>query len=185
MSLLDDGGMRSRSVGWFCFTSLDNRLVFVNPRQLEQVALVGDDAEAMPLYEHEEVYKLARDIVFEGGLSDEELNDESSPYSKDLLQRAQNLLSGFGDEDEALLWLGGVVVDTTSGERQFFSLENKTLSDLHGLELEGEHAHEDTFVDLYSEGYHRSTFFRLGSLRSIEVPSDLYSDWLKAELADL
>lgn len=45
------------------------------------------------------------------------------------------------------------------------------------LEADGENINNQ-FVDLYSEGYYRSTFVRLGSLRLIEAPL-LRSDELK------
>lgn len=178
-ALFDRGGISSEPVGWFSFTSLDNRLVFVNTREIERIGLVSDDAEAMPFYEHVEVYKLAREMIFDNEPSDEELNDESSPYSKSLVQKARCVIDELGDR--AMFWLDGVLVDSIHGEREFFHLDDETLADLHGLELEGEHAGHDTFVNLYAEGYHRSTFFRLGSLRSIEVPLDRYSDWLKSQ----
>ncbi|PTB17015.1 hypothetical protein C9I57_30415 [Trinickia symbiotica] len=176
--VLNGGGVSSKGVGWFCFTSLDNRQVFVNARQIERIALVSDDIEAMPSYEHEEVYKLARELAIGDELSEEELENESSPYSKSLLQKARGVLNALGGEDKAWLWFDGVAVDTARGERAFFGLENETLSDLHCLELEGEHAHSDTFVNLYSQGYRRSTLFRLGSLRSIDVAWNRYSEWL-------
>lgn len=178
-ALLDRGGISSESIGWFSFVSLDNRCVFVNAREIERVAMVSDDAEAMPSYEHLEVYKLAREMALGNELSDEELNDEASPYSASLVQQARRVVDELGDR--SMLWLDGLVADSIHGEREFFCLDDETLVDLYGLELEGEHAGQDTFVNLYAEGYHRSTFFRLGSLRSIEVPLDRYSDWLDSQ----
>lgn len=179
-AILDKGGVSSERIGWLSFTSLDNRLVFINAREVERIALISDDAEAMPSYEHLEVYKLAREMAFDNEPSNEELEDESSPYSKSLAQKAKCVVDELGEH--AMLWLDGVIVDPINGEREFFYLDDETLADLHGLELEGEHASQETFVNLYAEGYHRSTFFRLGSLRSIEVPWDRYSDWLTGEL---
>ncbi|MBU9291636.1 helix-turn-helix transcriptional regulator [Burkholderia multivorans] len=180
VTLLDKGGVSSEPMGWISFSSLDNRLVFVNPREIERIAFVSDDVEAMPSYEHVEVYKLAREVAFGNVPSDEELNDESCPYSLSLAQKAKCVVDELGEV--AALWLDGVAVDSIHGEREYFYLDDATLADLHGLELEGEYASQDTFLNLYAEGYYRSTFFRLGSLRSIEVPLDRYSDWLNEEL---
>jgi transcriptional regulator with XRE-family HTH domain len=183
VALLDRGGVSSERIGWFSFTSLDNRLVFVNAREIERIAMISDDVEAMPPYEHIEVYKLAREMAFDNEPSDEELNEESSSYSKSLAWSAKCVVDRLGEN--ATLWLGGVVVDSVHGEREFFYLDDETFVDLQGLELEGEYAGDETFLNLYAEGYHRSTFVRLGSLRSIEVPWDRFSDWLDSELESI
>jgi transcriptional regulator with XRE-family HTH domain len=42
---------------WLTVSSLDNRALFLNPRLLRKIAVIGDDDEEMPDFEHPEVYR--------------------------------------------------------------------------------------------------------------------------------
>lgn len=60
---LQDAGLEPLSSTWVNFQTLDKRWVFCNSQFLHSLEFLGDDVEAAPSYEHDEVYKAARDLA--------------------------------------------------------------------------------------------------------------------------
>lgn len=101
-----------------------------------------------------------------------------------MLERVTRFFNDLGGSEDALDWFECITYETADGRRVSNNMtEDDDLVQLQ-ITLEANEANiNNQFVDLYSEGYYRSTFVRLGSLRLIEVPL-LRSDELKeAELA--
>lgn len=156
---------------WIEFETLDNRWVLVNPEQVEYISVLGDDVEAMPNFEHEEIYKAALKILTEGEPSLEEESTDESPYSKQLLGKVNELVSEFGGADEAIERLTCLLFEFVSGRRSYHFPERENFVSLaYFADTPSGGAEGDVFNDLYSEGYYRATYFRMSALRLIEVP---------------
>ncbi|MNY21228.1 hypothetical protein D3C86_1547590 [compost metagenome] len=167
---LQSAGLDHSPQTWVNFQTLDRRWVFCNTQFLHSLELIGDDVEAAPSYTHDEVYKAARDLAPEGMPDLEEGDSEDSPYTRQMLERVAQLFEELGGSEEALDWFECVTYETVDGRRVSHMTEDDDLTELQFALEENDENINDRFVDLYSEGYYRSTFIRLGSLRLIEVP---------------
>jgi transcriptional regulator with XRE-family HTH domain len=174
---------REEKWNWFSFETLDNWLVFVNRSELEMFETIGDDVEQLPSYEHEEVYKALSDhemrSVLDGTTPLETLDDEDSPYSRRLVERCVELLADAGGLGELLDTVSGITVETVDGRRKhlFSDPQEEAYSEVGVLSIQLDNIWDrdsapadDWLVELGTEGYYRSTHFRLGSLRLIQVP---------------
>lgn len=158
------------STGWINFETLDDRMVFVNPRALGSIGMVSDDAEESPSFEHEEVYRTIKELIFRERPTDEELDREDSPYSRQLLEKCEALIEEWGGDNEAHERMHDVMVEHLSGQKEYLSIGDEGASDLSIRLLD--HGNGDPsmcFVNLDSEGWHRATYFRYGALRLIEI----------------
>ena len=193
---LDDRGEHFPS--WFTFESLDNRLVFVNRAQLESLEMVHDDIEATPPWQHEEVFRalgdpLLQEIV-EGREPVETLDAEDAPYSRAMVQRCLDLAADFpGGLEELLNRVNYVFAETIDGRQPelFADPDDETLSELSLLEIEldgiwtkNSQSVDDWLVELGSEAWHRSSLYRLGSLRVIEAPLQKYRESQERHFGD-
>lgn len=173
---------RDDQATWFTFVTLDNRNVFVNRSELELFELFHDDLEEAPPSSHEEVYRalLNPDVrrVVEGEMSLDALPDDF-PYSVRLVKACIAVTKGWGDSDAIKDRLSGVVIETVSGDRRHvFSESDDELYlelglfefEIDGLTQRGNAPTAEWIVELGTEGHHRSSMYRLGSLRLIEAP---------------
>lgn len=172
--------MGDRNLPWVVFESLDDRTVLVNTRQLLSLEMIGDDVEATPPFYHEEVYKavaeLAHSDFLETGEMPSDIDDDSSKYSRALLKQCWELIPEWGGSEGTFNHLHGVVIETVEGHRTMLvNTEPLLFSELEGLldelvlSADSTSRMDDWMVDLYSEGYYRATFVRLGALRLVEV----------------
>jgi hypothetical protein len=178
-------GGESPDAGWIHFETLDDRLVFVNSAVVEHIGLVSDDAEAAPSYEHEEVYRTIRKLVYADRPTDEELERDDAPFSKQLLERCEALVEEWGGEDAALDYLEHVKIERLDGDAEYFRIEEEGISQLAIRLIDNQEGNPtDCFVDLYSEGWHRSTYFRYGALRLIEISLTRWNEFLGEDESD-
>lgn len=148
---------------WLGSWTLNNKLVFANPRYVFEVELVGDDDEAMPSYEHPEVYS-----ALEGW----EVEKDVGPLIR---QRCEELLR---EEvpDELLRSMQYIRIVMASGEVAWhFLLEEHGTEDLFALDLEaGIGIGRNRFINLGTVGYYRDRYVNLSNVALIEVPANRY-----------
>lgn len=157
-----------RTAPWLRFETLNNKWVVVNTQAVERVTFVDDNVEAMTSYEHEEVYKAAREL-WPSMPTEEEMGQDDFPYSKKLVESVQGLTAGFGEA--AWSELDGMTVDFTSGEQLSGVVDSEVAFSLEGVfgsrideDLEPQRFLQLTFRDA-------GTFehVRLGAVRRIEA----------------
>jgi|GEM_PF-2243706 len=153
------------TTGWINFTTLDYRFIFLNANTISSVEMLSDDVEAMPAYEHEEVYKALLEIQ-EGVLS----QSDDAPYSDALLRRCEHLMQIYNEEDEDFYRNMCIIVESIKGQRNTYFAEDEVITDIKNIELAGKNISSGTFLNLHDEGWYRSRHFRLSSLRLIMVP---------------
>jgi DNA-binding XRE family transcriptional regulator len=193
---LDDRGERFPT--WFSFLSLDNRLVFVNRSQLESLEMVHDDIEATPHYEHEEIYRALGDHrvqrVLEGDEPIEAFDAEDAPYSRTTIERCFALAETLGGVTELLNQVNYIFAETIDGRvlELYSDPDTNTFQELSLLEIEldavwaaDEPVVDDWLVELGSEGWERSSLYRLGALRVIEVPLQKHLEAQRRELSQM
>jgi transcriptional regulator with XRE-family HTH domain len=174
------GQMGNRNVPWVVFKSLDDRTVLVNTRQLLSLEMIGDDVEATPPFHHEEVYKAVAELVhsdfLETGEMPSDVGGDSGKYSRKLLKQCWELIQEWNGSEGTFEHLHGVVIETVEGHRTtLVNSEPLLFSELEGLldelvlSANSASSMDEWMVDLYSEGYDRATFVRLGALRLVEV----------------
>jgi len=172
---------RDDHASWFIFETLDYRVVIVNRQQLEVFSMVSETAEEMPPFDHEEVYKALSDIrmrdILERGVTPAQPDDEQAPYSETLIKRCRELVEEWGGFQQIEDRVVAITFETIGGHRESIWLDDRGFEEIAGLEFEIDTSDDhdsapmsDWMVDLFSEGYDRSTLYRLGSLRLIEVP---------------
>jgi hypothetical protein len=165
---------------WLNFTTMDNRYVFVNPVALESIQMLSDHVVEMPDYEQEETYR-AISAILNGaeGTDIEKSEEESSPYSRQLIEKCRALIEDWGGVEAAAKRMSYLHAERMDGEQLSLPVDDKVMSRL-GLDL-AEGATKVQFIDLYPEGYYRATFFRLGALRLVEAPLHRYHDALEID----
>ena len=155
---------------WINFDTLDDRMVFINASALESLRLISDDVEAMPSYEHAEVYRAIKQLIYEKDPSEQELDGDSYPYTKSFLDKCLTLIEEWGGDNGAIEHMECVLVESLDGEKSFALIEEEgaqdLLSSLLGYQTKDP---SNQFAILESEGYHKATFYRYGALRLIEL----------------
>lgn len=173
--------MREDKATWFGFETLDNRDVYVNRSALESFQMIGDDVIQMPSFDHEEVYRALSDHkmrdILEGRADPEELAAEDAPYSDALVERCLELVEEWGGLEETFDRMSSITIETLAGRRESLLTEDEALQEvgLLGIEIDSSAFDNDSpmsewMYDLCTEGYYRTTYYRLGALRLIEVP---------------
>jgi hypothetical protein len=186
---------------WLVFETLDNRLVLLNRLELEAFEMIGDDLIAMPPFEHEEVYAALSDYemrsIIEGGEMPRE-EDGSAKYSKRFIEGCTKVVEEWGGMDAVLDCVAGVTIETVNGHRRnlYSDPEEDAYERINSLVFaldlgwdESDAPVSEQMIELGTEGYYRSSFYRLGGLRLIEVPLYAYNvvaraAWEKSELHD-
>jgi transcriptional regulator with XRE-family HTH domain len=172
---------------WFVFETLDNRLVLMNQSELEAFAMISDDVIAMPPFEHEEVYAALSDddmrsIIERGEMPPE--NDGSAKYSKTFIEGCTKIVEEWGGMDAVLDRVAGITIETVNGQRENLYSDpdedayERIKSLVFALDLDWNESNapvSEQMIELGTEGYYRSSFYRLGALRLIEVPLHPYN----------
>jgi transcriptional regulator with XRE-family HTH domain len=183
---------RDDFASWFMFETLDDRVVLVNRQQLESFVLASENAEAMPEFEHPEVYKALNDWrlrTYLEGRADADSDD--APYSAALIKRCRELIDGWGWE-AFLNRFESITLEAINGVRRAAYVDNQVeweqiaalVLDIDGIDARDELPMNEWMVDLYSEGYERSSLYRLGALRLIEIPLVKYAEALERMFPD-
>jgi len=157
-----------RTTPWVQFETLNNKWVTVNTQVIDRITFVDDDEEQMTSYEHEEVYKAAREL-WSRMPTVEEMDQENFPYSKRLLESVQDLIATFAED--ASTELEGMTVDFTSGGRLSGVVDSEVALSLDGVfgppmnaDLE---PHQ--FIQLSFRDVGTFEHVRLGAVRRIEA----------------
>ncbi len=163
--------------------------------------MIGDDVIPMPPFEHEEVYAALSDYdmrsIIESGKMPPE-DDSSAKYSKKFIEACAQVVEDWGGMDAVLDRVAGAGIETVDGRRMnlFSDPDEDAYNRIDSLILELQLGwDEDTapvseqMIELSSEGYYRSSFYRLAALRVIEVPLHAYkmaahAAWEESEPAD-
>jgi transcriptional regulator with XRE-family HTH domain len=192
--------LREDQATWFSFQTLDNRLVFVNRSELELFEMISDDAEEMPTFYPEEVYRALSDPAMMealvGEISPSEIESEAFPYSRKLIAVCSEILEEWGGLDATKDRMSYIAFETKDGRRyvEFSDPDEDAFAEMSLLEmyidLDSESDSIPTaewMIELGGEGYFRSSRYRLGALRLIEVPLlafDAYRASLYADQED-
>lgn len=149
---------------WLYFWSLDNRIIFANPGCLRQIDLIGDDVEAMPAFEHPEVYQ---------ALEDWELSDYE--IGEGITARCNALFESIGEEN-VLRQATHARVLTPDGEESWHDMaEPDDALGYWTLELEAfTDIPRNRFIRVESEGYYRARFINLSQVSLLELPANRY-----------
>jgi transcriptional regulator with XRE-family HTH domain len=180
---------------WFELETLDNRVVLINRSELEAFEMIGDDVSAIPPFEHEEVYAALSDpdlrAIIEGNKAAPD--DDSANYSKTFVQACTEVVDDWGGMDAVLERVTGVTIEMVTGQRMNLYSDPdedayaRISSLVFALELDWDEtntAFSEQMIELSTEGYYRSSFYRLGALRLIEVPLHAYNAALLAALEE-
>jgi transcriptional regulator with XRE-family HTH domain len=177
---------------WFAFEALDNRLVLINRSEVEAFEMIGDDVIAMPPFEHEEIYAALSDhemlsIIESGQMPTRD--DDSARYSKTFIEGCMRVVEAWGGIDAVADRVAGVTIETVSGYRERLDSDpdedayERIRSFVFALEVGWEESNapvSEQMLELSTEGYYRSSFYRLAALRLIEVPLYAYNTAVRA-----
>lgn len=149
---------------WLYVWTLDDRLIFANPRYLRSLKLVDDDEAAAPDYEHPEVYR---------ALIDWDVRDDQT--TGPLLKEAcETYLREFEDEEEGArphLYLH-IVYDDGSDEWVLF-YDEWAATAFHALELNFSRVKRSAMQMVAYEGG-SAQYVSLDRVALIEVPAQQY-----------
>lgn len=106
---------------WVQLQTLDQRVLYINVQALDGLRWIDDCQEEMPSFEHEEIYKAAKEILMRGEPEDEEVNAESYPYSEDIVASVRSLIDQRG-EIKTYRWLTEASYLSCNGEAGVASL---------------------------------------------------------------
>jgi transcriptional regulator with XRE-family HTH domain len=149
---------------WLYFWTLDNKIVLANPDCIEQLELVGDDVEAMPTYEHPEVYRAL-----------EELDDREFEIGEGVKAQCGRVIEELGGEEAAVRAVTHARVLFRNGEEAWQSMmEADDASDYWNMELNYRDLRQQSFIRVESEGYYRDRFVNLAQVVLIEVPANRF-----------
>ncbi|KES25014.1 helix-turn-helix transcriptional regulator [Pseudomonas sp. AAC] len=130
---------------WEFIETLDQRVVYINTRSLNSIRWVDEAQEEMPSFEHEEVYRAASELALSGIPTQDEINSESYPYSRELVDRASALIREKGEE-QIYGWLhraSYILSDDSIGKA---NVSENLLWTMHLLLIDG--LEQRKFVDL-------------------------------------
>lgn len=173
-----------RTTPWIQFEALNNKWVAANTQALERVTFVDDNDEAMTPFEHEEVYKAARELWSQMP-TEEQMGQEDFPYSKKLVETVQELTAGF--TEEAWMELEGITVDLMSGNRLSGVMNSEvalSLEAVFGSPLD-ENLEPHRFLQLTFRDKGVFEHVRLGAVRRIEASLLAFNDACERDFADL
>jgi transcriptional regulator with XRE-family HTH domain len=149
---------------WIYCWSLDNKILFANPECLQQIDLIGDDVEAMPSFEHPEVYQALEDW----DAPEYELGER-------IAERCNAMFDTFGKENAIRQATYARIVSRESEESWHYMLESDDALGYWTLELEATtHIPPNRFIRVESEGFYRDRFVNLSQVALLEVPANLY-----------
>lgn len=151
---------------WLHTWTLDNRILFINLDHVDSIDLIGDDAEAMPPYEHPEVYLALESLDIE--------EVEAGP----VLQRAIDQIVEAADSlDEVIRPLRHSLTITSDGRELWHhmlegadSLGAYILTLTHDMVVA-----RNAMLEFSSEGYYAARFINLSRAAVIEFPAERYA----------
>ena len=183
--VLEEMHMRSGALGnsepfnWICAETLNDRIVFINPRALDSITLISDEAEETPEYEHEEMYRTIRDLIFNKRPSDQELEEDDAPYSKAFLNKCEALINDLGGEDKAEDHFENLYIERINGKNEYLSIEEEGVADIYRVLVDNNGIDpSNLYANLESEGYHKASFHRYGTIRLIEMSRNKWHEMM-------
>ena len=146
--------------GWLYTWTLNNKILLLNPAFVRNIELIGDDVEAMPGFEHPEVYRAL------DGWGHEAITGK-------VRKACERLIAELGEE-RALQLATDLRVTYDNGEEEWSYLNEEVVPDLFALEFGHAHVPRTAFVELAQEGHYRSRFVNLEHVVAIEIPAERY-----------
>lgn len=157
---LDSFRRQDRKKPWIHSWTLDNKILLLNPFFIRKIELISDDVEAMPPFQHPEVYRALDDW----GVSE---------VTGKVLEASKRLIAELGEE-EATRLATHFRITYSDGKDEWSYLTEEEAANLFRLELDYSDIPASTFVEVAQEGYHRSRYINLDHVVAIEVPADRY-----------
>lgn len=159
---------------WLTATTLDNKKLFINLSHMEEIELLHDNVEAMPLFHHAEVYK----ALSQWGLGAEvEMGPVVNEHVQTILQ------SSNADLAVKAAQYTRVVMSSGSENWHFFLGEEDTVG-YYVLEMESASIEPDRLLRVRNEGYYVGRYVNLSKVALIEVPLSRYLDALNESAED-
>ncbi|WP_303903473.1 helix-turn-helix transcriptional regulator [Thiohalomonas denitrificans] len=146
--------------GWLYAWTLNNKILLLNPAFVRNIELIGDDVEAMPGFEHPEVYRAL------DGWGHEAITGQ-------VRKACERLIAELGEE-RALQLATDLRVTYDNGKDEWSYLNEEVVPDLFALEFGHAHVPRSAFVELAQEGHYRSRFVNLEHVVAIEIPAERY-----------
>lgn len=168
---------------WVHFEALNNKWVAVNTLHLERVSFVGDDDEAMTHFEHEEVYKAARDLR-QSIPTEDDLKQDDCPYSPSLVESVKKVVEEAGEAAE--MELEGVAFEFASGKRLSKLLNTDIAQSLDAVfsTRSDDDLQPHRFLQLSSRDDECFEHVRLGAVRLIEASLLAFDEGCQSDDAD-
>jgi len=145
---------------WLSAGTLNNRVLFINPAHFREVSLIHDDVEAMPDFEHPEVYSALE-------------NDEINNLEPSLKKLCEAFIKKNPDVDP-IEWTNCLQVHFANGEMESFFMCEEVTEDLLELEHSIHEVRSDQFLRVQSERGYQSIFMNLNHVAFVSAPANLY-----------
>lgn len=151
----------ANKIAWLQTWSLNNRLLLVNCAYLRSFQLISDDAEAMPSFEHPEVYRALEDwpITMATGKTQD---------------RCNALAVSLGGDEEVHRLVSQVRVTYEDGSEDWCFLSDETATTWFEVLMALPNVSQNSFVQIDEEGPEVAAFANLGRVAVIEIPADRY-----------
>jgi transcriptional regulator with XRE-family HTH domain len=162
--------------GWLQFGTLDNRLVFLNPAYLADVALVSDDKEQMPYWASPQTYQnLTRGVPVRqlGPI----VIEEREQVIRSLFDKDGNDEVTSEEEERAEMAMNQATVFYPDGRTSAHFLTDETTTDFNNLSMNVDDVGRNAFIAVGEEGSDLH-FINLSAVAAIEVPLEKYLEYL-------
>lgn len=151
---------------WIHAWSLDNRLLFVNPRLFRRIAVIGDDDEQMPSYEHPEVYRTMEKW--------DELDPNELPtLLREGCERVVAAYPEFERDPSEPHWHNLTVWDDGSEEWDCM-IEDEDAGGFYRLALSYFDVPKATLMQINGIGYYKTEYVNLDYVALLSTPLERY-----------
>lgn len=146
---------------WVYSWSLDNKIIWINPRYLRELTAISDDVEEMPKYEHPVVYQAIE-------------NWEIERPSGKLLEACEKYFEAVGGYEIATRTASCLRVTFDSGRDAWCYLSEISAAHLFGLDLGILTVSPTSFVQVEEDGSGLTRYINLDNVVMLEVPQNCY-----------
>lgn len=145
---------------WLKCWTLDNRILRINPRFVREIALVGDDAEAMPSYQHPEVYRAL------------ERYEDGDKFPGQVLEGCKKVVAELGMEVATKMVTSAHVI-FADGSDAWYYLTDETAATISLWDSHFDHDHH-AFIQVMEEDYYQARFVNPDHVVMVELPYEAY-----------
>lgn len=170
MDFSDPGAVRFAE-----FETMDGRWVIVNLGAVAELALIGDDVEAMPDFPYAAVLEACSKLTG---------HHERPELPEGVLREAKRWIEYLGGDVPAEEYFQQIRYVMRDGSRRSHYVCDETLEAIDLLFCWGQPIPASCFLDVFPEGYYRATFIPVSAIALIEVPRLALDEWTKRQLEE-